>query len=164
MHDNAVADGKRGQLFASAGEERIAANHKSASLQLDQLREDYLEVTFSAGIQYTKLKPKSTSSCLQFPRIGVGKNGICSVDEQGHDTQVEAQVLRELAVVGHQSPVLLAREPQLFLDAAKNRPVKHPRIVACEVRHISSARRRNCCEDALTWAHASTTSGPITSR
>ena len=49
-----VAERQRGELFAPAREERIAANHEPARSQLDQLCEDPIEVTFGAGIQDMK--------------------------------------------------------------------------------------------------------------
>ena len=44
---------------------QIAANHEPARSQLDQVCEDYIEVTFGAGIQYMELQPEAPSRCLR---------------------------------------------------------------------------------------------------
>src|SRR5262249_27641535 len=46
-----VLDRQRGKLFDMASEERIAANYQPASSQLSQLRENPIEVLFSACVQ-----------------------------------------------------------------------------------------------------------------
>ena len=46
-----VLNRERGELFGMAGEERVSPNYQPASSQLRQLREDQIEVLFSACVQ-----------------------------------------------------------------------------------------------------------------
>jgi hypothetical protein len=46
-----VLDRQRGELLGVAGEERIAPNYQPVSSQLSQLREDPIEILFSACVQ-----------------------------------------------------------------------------------------------------------------
>src|SRR5262249_53622492 len=68
---HSVADRQRSELFASACKKWFRGDHEPARSQLDQLREDLIEVTFGACIQDMELQPESASRCLQFLRVGL---------------------------------------------------------------------------------------------
>src|SRR5947207_8281690 len=68
---------KRGERLASAIEELAAANHQPACSQLDQLREDCIELNFAADIQKVELQPETPSRRLhpvsRFLRDWIGR-------------------------------------------------------------------------------------------
>ena len=72
------------------------ADHEPARSQLDQLCEDFIEVTFGAGIQDMELQPEGTSRCLHLLRVGLGNSGIGWIDEQGYDARRGDQLVQQL--------------------------------------------------------------------
>src|SRR5207302_10542826 len=90
-----MVDRQRGELFAPAIEECIAANHEPACSQLGQFCEDSIEVTFGAGIQDMELEPEGVGRRKHIPRYGLGTSRIGWVDEQGHDTRRGKQLVQQ---------------------------------------------------------------------
>src|SRR6266567_154282 len=64
------------ELFASASEECIGADHKPFRPMLDQSGEDDVEVAFSAGVQDVELKPKRAGRPLRVSRRNLGIAGL----------------------------------------------------------------------------------------
>ena len=60
-----MADRQRGELFAPANKQCIGADHERAGSQLDQGREDRIEVAFGAGMQDMELQPEGAGRRLQ---------------------------------------------------------------------------------------------------
>jgi hypothetical protein len=60
-----VAEGQCGKLFAMGVEERMAGDHEPARSQLDQSREDRIEVALGAGIEDMEVQPQGMSRSLR---------------------------------------------------------------------------------------------------
>src|ERR1017187_2596364 len=83
------------ELFEPANEECTSADHESARPRLNQLCEGCVEVTIGADIEDLKLQPEGVSRCLELIRLGLGKNGIGRIDQQGHDTSSGDQLMQQ---------------------------------------------------------------------
>ena len=65
-----VAERQCGELFAPAIEECIGSDHERAGSQLDQGREDRIEVAFGAGMQEWSCSPRvRAAACRSLARI-----------------------------------------------------------------------------------------------
>jgi len=74
-----VADRQRSKLIDMPREEGIAADHKPACSQLDQLCKDRIEVTFGAGAEDMKFQPESLGRRQGHTRLELGKKGLAGL-------------------------------------------------------------------------------------
>src|ERR1019366_1831527 len=84
------------RVVRSAWKKKNRGKHEPARSQLDQLCEDSIKVTFSAGIQHMEFQPEGIGRCLHFLCGRLGKRGISRVDEQGHDARRGDQLMQQL--------------------------------------------------------------------
>src|SRR5262249_14636399 len=91
-----VADGQRSELFASAIEKWIAADHESACSQLGQGCKNGIEVTYGARIQHMELQPKGARGRLQLARYGFGIGDGGRVNEQCNASRRRYQLMQQL--------------------------------------------------------------------
>jgi hypothetical protein len=91
-----VADGQRSELFASAIEKWIAADHESACPQLGQGCKNGIEVTYGASIQHMELQPKRARGRLQLARYGFGIGDGGRVNEQCNASRRRYQLMQQL--------------------------------------------------------------------
>ena len=99
-----------GELFDPANEERIGDDHERACSQLEQGREDRIEVTFGTRMQDMELQPERAGRRLKIFQYGLGK-GIGRVDEHGNDGRHGYQLVRHLQSLRHYLHVQLGRRP-----------------------------------------------------
>lgn len=97
-----VSERQFGELFASAIEEGIVADHERAGPELGQVRKDRIEIALSAGMYDVKLQPERACRRLQIPQLRLGRAAIGRVDERGNDGGGRHQLVRIASVLTQQ--------------------------------------------------------------
>ena len=77
-----MAERQCGELFSTAIEEWIGADHESTGSQLEQGCKDRIEVVFGARMQDMELQSQRAGRRLRLSHFGLD-SGISRVDEQG---------------------------------------------------------------------------------
>src|SRR5215470_17057389 len=78
-----MAECQSAEVRSSAGEERVGADHKSASSQLNQGCEHLIEVECSRGMHDRRVNPETAGRGLRVFRGGLRKGGAGRIDEEG---------------------------------------------------------------------------------